>query len=265
MGGAKKSTWIGGTVFIALVIVAAAWFLAISPTMSAASEIRAEAENTRTQNDLYELRVAQLKADFEKLPEYKAELASIQQQVPPDAMLSEYLRQLDAIAVAHSVSLTAVTPSLPLSVVLAVPAVVAPAPAPTEEAAEGTGESTGEVPAAPVPAPGANGPTGFTAIPFSITALGTYDNTLAFLNDLQNSTQRLFLVTGFVGTAQKQQDAGSGKPATAVGDQELVITGYTYALPDGLAVPEVVDPAAVPPALPGAVPGKNPLVPVAGS
>ncbi len=260
MGGAKKSTWIGGTVFIGLVIAAAAWFFAISPTMAAASEIRAEAENTRQQNELLELRVTQLKADFERLPEFKAELASIQQQIPTDAMLSEYLRQLDAIAVAHSVTLTAVTPSIPQSVVLAVPAVTAPVAEPTEP-----GEESAEVAAEPVAPAGANGPTGFTAIPLSVTALGTYDNTIAFLHDLQNSTQRLFLVTGFVGTAQSQQDASSGRPATAVGDQELVITGYTYALPDALAVPAVADPAAVPPALPGAVPGKNPLVPVARS
>ena len=120
------------------------------------------------------------------------------------------------------------------------------------------------MPAAPAAVAGANGPTGFTAIPISITALGTYDNTLAFLNDLQNSTQRLFLVTGFTSTSQDQADASSGKPATAPGDQELIITGYAYALPDGLAVPETVDPAAAPPVLPGAVPGKNPLLPVPG-
>ncbi|KQY44068.1 hypothetical protein [Cellulomonas sp. Root137] len=260
MGGAKKSTWIGGTVFIGLVIAAAAWFLAISPTMSAASEIRSEAQSTRERNELLELKVTKLRSDFEKLPEYRAELAGIQLQIPTDAMLSDYLRQLDMIAIAHSVTLTAVTPSVPQSVVLAVPAVTAPVPEATEE----SGSESDEAAVAPATTAGANGPAGFTAIPFSLTALGTYDNTLAFLNDLQNSTQRLFLVTGFTATAQDQQDAGSGKPATAVGDQELIITGYTYALPDALAVPPAVDPAAAPPVLPGATPGKNPLVPVAG-
>lgn len=262
MGGAKKSTWVGGTIFVGLVIIVAAWFFAIQPTMAAAAEVRDQAESTRAQNELLELKVAQLKADSAKLPEYKAELAAVQQQVPTKAMLAEYLRQLDQIAVAHSVTLTTVAPSVPQPVVLAMPAVTAPVPEPTEE--EEKSESSDEVPVEAAPPVGVNGPTGFTAIPISITALGSYDNTLAFLNDVQNGTQRLFLVTGFVGTSQKQQDASSGKPATNPGDQELIITGYLYTLPDALAVAAPVDPAAAPPVLPGVVPGKNPLVPITG-
>ncbi|KQR16194.1 hypothetical protein [Cellulomonas sp. Leaf334] len=265
MSGAKRSTWIGGTVFVALVIMLAAWFFAVSPTMSAAAEVRSEAEQTREMNEILDLKVDQLKADFAKLPEYQAELAGIQLQIPTDAMLADYLRQLDQIAVAHSVALTTVTPSIPQTVVLAAPVVTAaPEPAPTE-GTEGTEGSADGVEAPPAPAPGAGGPTGFTAIPLSLTVIGTYDNTLAFLNSLQNGTQRLFLVTGFTGTAQKEGDASSGRPATAVGDQELVIAGYTYVLPDALAVPETTDPAAAPVAPPAAVPGKNPLVPVSGS
>lgn len=264
MSGAKRSTWIGGTVFVALVIMAAAWFFAVSPMMSAAAEVRSEAEQTREMNEILDLKVEQLKADFAKLPEYEAELAGIQLQIPTGAMLADYLRQLDQIAVAHSVALTTVTPSIPQAVVLATPVVTAPEPTPAEgtEGTEGAADS-GEVAAPPAPVVN-TGPAGFTAIPFSLTVIGTYDNTLAFLNSLQTGTQRLFLVTGFTGTAQKQADAGGGKPATAVGDQELVITGYTYVLPDALAVPETTDPAAAPVAPPAAVPGKNPLLPVPG-
>lgn len=262
MSGAKRSTWIGGTVFVALVIMAAAWFFAVSPMMSAAAEVRSEAEQTREMNEILDLKVEQLKADFARLPEYEAELAGIQLQIPTDAMLADYLRQLDQIAVAHSVALTTVTPSIPQAVVLATPVVTAPEPTPAEDT-EGAAES-GEVEAPPAPVAN-NGPPGFTAIPFSLTVVGTYDNTLAFLNSLQTGTQRLFLVTSFTGTAQKQGDAGGGKPATAVGDQELVIAGYTYVLPDALAVPETTDPAAAPVAPPAAVPGKNPLVPVPGT
>ena len=140
MSGAKRSTWIGGTVFVALVIVVAAWFLAVSPMLSAAAEVRSQAEQTEQMNDVLDLKVDQLKVDFAKLPEYQAELAGIQLQIPTDAMLADYLRQLDQIAVAHSVALTAVTPSIPQSVVLAVPAVTAPAPTPTEDT-EGAAES----------------------------------------------------------------------------------------------------------------------------
>ena len=110
MGGAKRSTWIGGTVFAALIIMAATYFLAVSPTLATASDTRAEVASTQQSNDLLQLKIKKLAADFAKLPAYKADLAAVRVQIPVGADLSGYLRQLDAIAVAHSVPLTAVGP-----------------------------------------------------------------------------------------------------------------------------------------------------------
>jgi Tfp pilus assembly protein PilO len=265
MGGAKKSTWVGGTVFAAVVILALAWFLAINPTLAAASEIRSQAEATKQSNEMLELQVTKLKADFAKLPEYKAELAGLQTQIPTEAMLSDYLRQLDGIAAAHSVTLTTVTPTAPTSVVLAAPVapvVAAPVDGTTTDApAAGT---DGTVPVAPVAPAAPVAPTGLASIGFTITALGTYDNVLAFTSDLQNATPRLFLVTSLNGTSQKDTAASGGRPETKQGDLEMVIGGVVYVLPDSLGVPETVDPNAAAPVLPGAVPGKNPLVPITG-
>ncbi|AEE46124.1 hypothetical protein [Cellulomonas fimi] len=265
MSGAKKSTWIGGTVFVALVLAAAAWFFAISPTLAAAAEVRDEVEQTNTFNDLLEMRVAKLAADFEKLPEYRAQLESIRTQIPADAELAAYVRELDAIATAHSVTITAVSPGTPELVTVVVQQPAAPEPT-TTEGEEPTGtdaEQAAEAGAGTTTAAPATPPS-FTAIPFSITVLGTYDNVLAFVADLQAGTPRLMYVGGLLGTSQKAAEAGGGKPATADGDLELVITGQTYVLPDALAAAQPVDPAAPVPALPGAVPGKNPLVPVPG-
>ncbi|WP_426592046.1 hypothetical protein ACPPVS_09595 [Cellulomonas sp. McL0617] len=267
MAGAKKSTWIGGTAFAAVLIMAAAWFVLISPQLANASETRSEAEQTRQQNEVLAMQVSQLKAEFAKLPDYKAQLAVIQQQIPTDAMLSDYLRQLDQIALAHSVTITSITPSSPTVVIPAsAPVTAAPAPATDGSAAtNGTAAATDgtAAPAAPA-APATGAPTGFTSIQFSIDATGSYDNTLAFMNDLQNGTARLFLVTGFTGTALQAAPSSGGKPAINDGDQDLIVTGYTYVLPDALAVPAPVDPNAATPPLPGAVPGKNPMVKVSG-
>lgn len=271
MGGAKKSTWIGGTAFLAVLMMAAAWFLAISPKMDEAAATRAETEQTIASNDILEMKVAKLKADFEKLPEYQAELAAVRVQIPTEAMLADYLRQIDAVAVAHKVTVTTITPSTPQTVVLATPAEAA-APSPTEAAEDATegegdeaegddeaeGTDTTAVPASTGGEPGV--PAGFTAIPVSITVVGTYADTLAFLYDLQNSTARLLLVTGFTSTAQEEAEAAAGRPETNVGDQELVITGLTYVLPDALAVPVEAEPVPLQPA----VSGKNPLVPIDG-
>lgn len=265
MGGAKRSTWIGGTVFAALVILAATYFLAVSPMLATASDTRAEVASTQLSNDLLQLKIKKLAADFAKLPEYKADLAAIRVQIPVGADLSGYLRQLDTIAVAHSVTVTAVGPSPAQTVVPAVPAVApaaaaAPTPAPTAtvSAAPAAGASAAAAPAANA------APVGFAAIPFTLTVVGTYDNALAFLSDLQNATPRLFLVTGLTGTSQPKAEASGGKPATALGDIELKIDGFTYVLTDPSAVPAVAAPATPAPALPGAVAGKNPLIPLGG-
>ncbi|MFI2752058.1 type 4a pilus biogenesis protein PilO [Cellulomonas sp. P22] len=258
MGGAKKSTWIGGTVFLALVIVAAAYLLAISPLLTRASESRAETESTRQQNEILQMKVTKLASDFAKLDVYKDELATLRVQIPTTAELSSLLRQFDVVAVSHGVTLTAISPGEPQAV--AEPAAPAATAAPTDAATSGTEESatTSET----TPSVASVLPAGFVTLPVSMTAVGTYDNVLSFIGDLQNATPRLFLVSGLTGTAQKESDAGSGRPATAVGDLEVTITGFAFTLLDPFAVPaDVVDPA---PALPGAVAGKNPLVPVGG-
>ena len=259
MAGAKRASWIGATVFGSLVIVVASWFLAINPTLSAASDVRAQTAQVRSQNDALTAEVAKLKSDFAKLGDYKAQLAAIQVQIPSTAQLSDYLRQLDAIAAAHSVTVTAITPGTPTAVKAAAQPAPAAAATPAPSAtASGTGTtSSGTATASGVPA-------GFTSIPMSVTVIGGYDNTLAFLSDLQTATPRLFLVSGFSATGQQDAAASGGKPKTSLGDQELVITGFLYVLPDTAAV---ATPAATPtatPTLPGAVPGKNPLTPVGG-
>jgi Tfp pilus assembly protein PilO len=273
MSGAKRSTWVGGTVFVALLIMAASYFLAVSPTLATASDTRAQVQATEQSNQVLQVKLTKLKADFAKLPEYKAELAAIRVQIPTTADLSGYLRQLDAVAVAHSVTFTDVTPSTPQSVVPAVAVAAAPAatpaapPAATPTAtatAEALPEAPSGVPAAEAAPAAAAKIDGFAAIQLVLTVVGTYDNAVAFLNDVQNATPRLFLVTALAGKSQPKADATGGRPATAIGDVELTVTGFAYALTDPSAVPATAAPAAAAPALPGAVAGKNPLIPLGG-
>lgn len=275
MAGAKKGSWIAGTVAAALAIVLASWFLAINPALGAAAEVRSQAAETRSQNAELAAKVTKLKADFAKLDKYKADLAALQVQIPTTAQLSEYLRELDKIAAARSVTITTVTPGAPQAVVLAATKAKAASAAAAASASEGS--------PTPSPSPSATAaastrsaaaaaasavPDGFAAIPLSITVLGTYDNTLGFLSDIQSATPRLFLVSGFTGTKQEPADASGGKPATKLGDQELVVNGFMYVLPEAAPAaapkPSASATPAPTPSLPAAVPGKNPLNPVGG-
>lgn len=269
----KATGWVLGTVFVALLLSAGAWFLAISPLLDRAAEANEQAAGIEASNELLQVRIDRLKEQFADLDDYKAELAGLRAQIPTDAQLAAYLREVSTIAEASTVTITAVGASNPQVVVLPVPVAAATPP----ESPEATGGMTPETPAespAPTdgvvpepPAPaGPVAPEGFVSIPITVTAVGTYDNILIFVNQLQNSTQRLFLITSFVGTGQQDVEESGGRPATAVGDLEVAISGFAYVLqePAATAVPVTVDPAAPPATLPPAVPGKNPLVPAGG-
>lgn len=265
---AKKGTWIGATVFACAAIAAGSWFMAISPKLADAADLRSQTQDVEDQNELLDLQIASLKSESAKLPEYKAELEQLRIQIPTEAQLAEYVRQINAAATARSVTVTSVTPGLGQAFVPVVVAAPAPSPTATPESesadSEDKAESDEETAPAPAAPTGPKVPDGFSAIPLSLTVVGTYDNTLAFINDLQTATPRLFLVSGLAGTGQSEAEASSGRPATMAGDQEIVLNGYLYVLPDTLTPVPAPDPAAPVPTVPAPVPGKNPLVPIAG-
>jgi Tfp pilus assembly protein PilO len=266
MAGAKKSTWIGGTVFLCLVLMVAAWFLAISPKKASAADVRAQTEAVEQQNDLLERKVAKLAADAKRLPELKKQLAALRVGIPSDAQLATYVRHLDAIAADHGVTIEAVTPAVPELVTVAAPTTSEPSPSPTAtpsadasaksstDPADATTEKT--PPPNPVPA-------GFTAVPLSVTVIGSFADTTAFVADLQRVSGRLFLVGGITATGQQDKDAIAGKPKTEVGDQELVISGFAYVLADPTAaLPEPAPTGST--KLPKAPSGKDPYTPAKG-
>ncbi|ADG74729.1 hypothetical protein Cfla_1832 [Cellulomonas flavigena DSM 20109] len=268
MSESKNRTWILGTVLVALVMGALTWFFGVSPTLAAASDLRDQTDDARAQNDVLELQLVQLRADFEKLPEHRATLESLRTQIPTSPALAPYLRELEAIATGKGVALTTFTPSPAAEVVLAQPVVPAAPAAPVDATADATepaaqGDATA-APAAPAAPAGPTVPAGMAAVPVSLTVVGTYDAATGFVSDLQSLTQRLFLVSGLSVTGQDEAEPSAGRPATQVGDVEIVVTGYLYVLPEPAGVVVPADPAEPPAALPGAVPGKNPFVPVQG-
>jgi Tfp pilus assembly protein PilO len=267
MGRSKASSWIAGTVVVALLMAAASWFLLLSPQLTTASETRAAAESTRSSNETLALRVERLKAQFAELDQYKADLVALRLQIPTTAELSELMRQLDGAAAAHSVTVTAVSPGTPAAVTVTAPQ--APAADPAAEATESTEETdaadSGEsADAAAAAAVASLVPAGMTQIPLSLTVVGSYDNVDAFIDTVQTGTSRLLLIANVSGVAQEDAVPGGGRPATSVGDVEATLTGAAFVLPDA-SVTAVPDPAETAPvAPPAAVPGKNPLVPVSG-
>ncbi|WP_199424063.1 hypothetical protein [Actinotalea solisilvae] len=240
----RAGGWIAGAVFVVLAMAAGTWFLVAAPGFERASATRLQAQDTRSRNDLLEVQLVQLRADFEKLPEYRAELAALQAQIPTTGRIADYTRAVQQLADANGVSVVEMSPGT--STVLTLPTPAAPAPAPTEPGTEGDGTEApdGTVDAAGAPTAATEAatlaalvPEGFSYVPLSLKVVGPFANVNAFLRQAQTGTDRLYLVTGLDGTRQKAADASGGKPAVADGDLELMITGAIFVLPDPYAVP----------------------------
>lgn len=243
----KAGSWIGGAVVAAVLACVAAWFLLFSPRLDSIESLETQTLSVNSQNDILEMKIDKLEVQFANLDEYRAEIAGLQIQIPTTALLADYTKQVQTIAEASGVVVTLWTPGAPVEFL---PAVAADPSGTDATATDGS---------APAVAPQGQG---LVAMPFSMTVVGTYANSQIFLDQLQTGTQRLFLVTALTGNSQLEAEAAGGRPATAAGDIELTITGFTYVLQDPFAV---LDVPAEPVPLPAPAPGANPLVPIAGS
>lgn len=259
MRSSKVTPWIAGTGVVVLLLLFGAWFLAISPVLTTAGETTAAAEQVETDNDLLTDRIGALREQFAQIDTYRAELATLRTSVPTDADVAGYLRQLDELATTHSVALLTLSPSTPVAFAPEAAAAAsneAPADGGTAEPAGGTD------PAASASTPPASAaPAGLVSVPLGMTVVGAYENVRTFLDALQVGTQRLYLVESVVGARQSDAEAGGGRPATAVGDLEVNVTGYLFVLPDtSVAVP--TDEPTETPVMPSRPEGRNPMVPL---
>ena len=252
MTSPKARGWIGAASALAVVIMLLAWFLAISPTLTAASDTRAQAGES-AQNDLMRVKIDGLKKQAATLDDIKAELAAQRLQIPTSHDEAEFQRQIVPIAAAHSVTIVSGVVSPAAQVVPLGSAAPAPTATETAAATDAT-DADMSTPAGPV------GEVGFYSMATSLDVVGSYQDVLAFVQDLQAGIQRLFLLEGLSMTGQPDTEAAGGKPALVRGDLAVTITGSVYVLTDTAAAAAPAAPA-VPPTLPVPDPAKNPFLP----
>ncbi|HET8617295.1 MAG TPA: type 4a pilus biogenesis protein PilO [Actinomycetales bacterium] len=167
-------TWTVGAAVLAVLLVIAGWFTLVSPQRSAAADLRDQVAAQQASNDQIALKTKQLQAQFASLPERQAQLAEIKQQMPDNPALPALIRDLSSYAKAAGVSLDSVAPGAPTAVAVAAGAnqpVTAPGQAPTSATS-----------------------TGLLSIPTTITAVGSYSDLTLYLQKLQTSMRRAFLV-----------------------------------------------------------------------
>lgn len=239
----KTSTWVGGTVVVALVLAVLAWFVQISPTLTQASTAAQAAQDAEARNEQLTRQIANLKKQADNLDTYRAERDSLQTKVPTTDEQSAFVRDIHAYAERSNVGVrtivaapaTAVVPPDPADI----PASAQPTPAPTASAAPSPS------PSAPAPAPGtAAGSTtttdpllaqipGFVALPMDITVVGSYADVMHFVTYLREG-KRPFLVSAFTGGGKDASTDPADLPVDD-GDLELTISGYAYSYVDPTA------------------------------
>lgn len=162
--------------FLAILgVLAAGWFLLVSPQRSQAAEVRTERAGVEAANAALVVKLNTLKAQAEGLPEQEAKLGELAKRIPATAQLPTVVRALTAQATKSGATLTSITPGAQ-AVIGAADTVVPVAPADAAAAA----------PAGP----------SLTAVPVDLLLSGTFVELERFVNGLEG-LERSFLVTAF--------------------------------------------------------------------
>ncbi len=121
--------WSIGTVVAVLAVLAAGWFLLVSPQHSKAAALRSSTATTEQASATLRTQIAVLQAQARRLPAERAQLAAVSRQLPTAAQLPTLIRQLTAAAKGSSADLVSISPGALAPVAAAGTTVVGAAPA----------------------------------------------------------------------------------------------------------------------------------------
>lgn len=171
----SRKVWLGGSAVLALLVLAVAWFFAIGPKRSDASDLRAQTTSAQLQNAQLGAQNAALTKKSQHLSAYRAKLAAALDALPAHNELSSFSQSLVGYAERTGVNLTSISVGSPTAVASAAP--VEPTPEATDS---GTGSTDGSD-ATTAPAPAVSTASGPLATTFTLQATGTTAQELAFL------------------------------------------------------------------------------------
>lgn len=182
----KMKQWVALTVVGVLAVMAAGWFLLISPKRAEAADVRAEAEQARTEAALLQTELAMLKAQAKTLPQVQARLAAVAAKIPDNPALPALIRALSKAADDAGVELVSLAPGAPAPVLAAAPtAQVTP-----------TAGAVGAPVAGAAPAAASAAAGTLNAIPLTLNVVGGYFQIEQFFDRVESLT-RAMKVNGF--------------------------------------------------------------------
>jgi len=230
--GSKSLPWIAGTAFLAILILAFAWFVVVTPARDSAATDRAAASQQESQNDLLAIQNAKLASEFAKLDDYKAELAQAQRQIPASIDQPTFSRELDDLATQSGVWISNIAFSSSLNVAESAPKPKTTKSATTDDetSTDGSSSTPEASPAQADSTPSSKIPASMFAVPVSVTIIGSPKDTQTFLERFQGGDGRLVLVTDLAVDRQDETPSSNGSPAIKDGDFQTTVTGLTYIL-----------------------------------
>ncbi len=188
--------------FGAIAILAATWFLAVSPRITEAQLADSSREQAEAQNVVLAAELQRLQAQFDDIETLRGDLAELQQALPPDLRSSDFVRQLNTLAAETGVTLSSIVIQGAGVFVPSGGSVVEQQPDATGDATESETPPADVAPIQTVPvAPGVDADN-FVLIPIAIEASGSYDAVVAFLEAVQQGTRLVLVDRAGISTAE---------------------------------------------------------------
>ena len=188
----SRRAWLAGGAVLAVLIVAASYFLVILPKLAAASDTRAQARDNDVTNSRLVTRRAALARQERGIATMRADLSAALTALPSTSALPEFTHEATHAATAtgvtlQNISIGSLTPVAP----------TAAAPAATDSATSATATTT------PAAGSTASSATQYQ-ISVTLTTSGPTDKQLAFVKAVQNGSRRALITsTSFSGTGSK--------------------------------------------------------------
>jgi Tfp pilus assembly protein PilO len=186
----KMRQWSILTAVGVVAVLAAGWFLMVSPQRSHAADVRTQSASQESTNNQLRARLAQLEAQKKGLPAQQRLLDQIAAKIPATPELPALIRQLSTAAQAAGVDLVTLAPAQPAVVTATRPAKPV---APSTTGTTGTAGSTATTATAGATATTAPAATPLLQIPVSVTVRGTYFNLNTFFRNVEKLTRAMLV------------------------------------------------------------------------
>jgi Tfp pilus assembly protein PilO len=215
-----KQMWLL-TAVLMVGVLAAGYFLLVSPKKGEVSKLHGQAATQRDSNDDLASEIKRLEKQATSLPAKQARLAQIQRNIPNNPAVPALVRSLTKSGRETGMKIEILEPSAP---VYLDGAAVAAAPVAAQPAAK-PGAKASDAPRASQPVAGAQVAVGKLAmVPIKITLWGSFAETEEFFSEIEKLKRTLMVTKAEIGWDPPARDNSNFSP----GDLKVVIEARVF-------------------------------------